>query len=121
MAANITLNENYVFYNNVATTDETDTCIMEVVENASTMMLEFNINDGGTFGASVYGAIVDKNHFKLIPIERQPDGVTLCGHTLSVFPNDSNFYKVDLITYDYIKIVLDSLSGTITVRAKVVG
>lgn len=64
MAANNAIN-NYVFYDNVTTTAETNTCVLAINNNASTLNLEFITT--GTFSAQIYAGIFDKDHLKPWP------------------------------------------------------
>lgn len=114
MAANIPKHD-HIFYNGVTITDETVDCIMPVVSDESTLMLEI-ISDG-TVSLQVYGSIFDKEHFKLLPVFKFP---TLELITTNI-TDKSCFYQVDLTSVDYIKVVLTSVSDTTTVRGKVVG
>lgn len=114
MAANSAIN-NWVFYNNVTTTEETSTCILDVNNNASTLNIEFITT--GTFSAQVLGGIFDKDHFKPYPSFKLP----ALGLISEEITDGNYFYQVDVVAVDYIKIILTDITGSLTVRAKVVG
>ena len=114
MAANNAI-KNHIFYDSVTDTTETSTCILEVNNNASTLNIEFITS--GTFSAQIYAATFDKEHFKLYPVFKLPTLQLMSGAII-----DGNyFYQVDITGVDYIKVVLTAVTGTLTVRAKVVG
>lgn len=116
MAANRKIDA-HIFYDNVTTTDETETCILPIDSDASTIMLEFKTT--GTFTAKLYGSIFDKevDSFKPYVCFKFP--------SLNIIDNEINdasyLYQVDVTAIDYLKVVLSAVSGSLIVRGKVVG
>jgi len=116
MAGNIEIDD-HVFYDEVSTITETRTAIIDVRNNMSTLMIEFDCD--GTFTANILGAIFSKA-FKEIPvIKLQNDAVSLISS--SDISDDTYFYQIDVTSLDYVKVILTALTGTITVNGKAVG
>lgn len=114
MAGNRSIH-NHIFYDNVSSTDETSTSTMRVESDESTMMLEFSCDD--VVSAKVYGDIFGDGGFKQLPVFKYPS-IDLIVDNIT----DQNcFYVVDITGVDYVKVILNSVSNPVTVRAKVVG
>jgi len=103
------------FYENVTTIEEISTSTMHVISDESSMNLEFVCD--GTFSAKIYAKVSEKGTFKPYPSFELPS-YNLITDTIT---DDSFIYNIDLTGVEYIKIVLVSLTGTISVYGKVVG
>ena len=116
MAANRKI-DGHIFYDNVTTTDESDTCIFSINSDVSTIMLDFKST--GTFSVKLYGSIFDKENdsfkpymcFKFPTLDMIDTEIT----------DDSYLYQVDVTAIDYFKVVITAITGSLAVRGRVVG
>lgn len=114
MASNAKIAE-HTFYDNVSTTDETDTCVLAINSNLSFLNVDFIST--GTFAATVEGAIIDEKNFRPYPSFKLPTYELI----KTEITDGRYFYSIDVTGIDYLKIKLTAITGTLTVRGRGVG